>query len=682
MNASASPETSAIAEVSPSLPSSESRAPRASFYVPLHRLSLSSEQVRQTPPSAQGIAEMAAMLLSQGQLHALQVTLDITANGGSHDGVAPRYVVCAGGRRLRALQLLAQQAKIPADFAVECKVVDEADAVFVGLMENISQEAMHPADEFAAFSALEKKGRSVDSISTQYGVTVLHVQRRLKLAGLAPDLLKLYRKGDLQLEQVMALVALDDPKRQSMLFRSLPQHSRSAANIRRLIAQDEVSEKDSRVQLVGLASYLAAGGGIRRDLFSETSQQYLTDPLLLEMLVAEAFEQQAQALRGQGWKWVDVLPEFSYHERAQYFAMPVKRLPESPVHLAKRVTLESELETLQDRLVDLQDEEESDEAGITALENQIEDVESRLASLAAQLVDNRPSDKDLAGVVLTLEGSKIRRVVNLGRVSERKHIMATVAARQARAAGQVPASQESPNAGTESSVAAAGAVVVDTGPKPAEGGTTALPESLMRNLTSHRTAALQACMLSQQKVTLAALAHHMACGLFDPYAAHSSPFKISCSNPWHALERQSPTVGTSLAAQTLSEERARWAALLPEERGGWLQWFIDQPLEQSLSMIVLGTAQTVDAVKAQVQHQDKARALAQALHLDMVQWWSPTSENYLSLVPKAQLVEAVSEAQGAHKAQDMGKLKKAEAVAAAEKALAGTGWLPLPLRVV
>jgi len=638
---------------------------------------LSSEQVRQTPPSAQGIAEMAAMLLSQGQLHALQVTLDTTVKEDSHDTGVPRYVVCAGGRRLRALQLLAQQAKIPADFAVECKLVDEADATFVGLMENISQEAMHPADEFAAFSALEQQGRSVDSIATQYGVTVLHVQRRLKLAGLAPDLLKLYRKGEMQLDQVMALVALDEPKRQVMLYRSLPQHSRSAAHIRRLIAQDEVSEKDARVQLVGLSTYLAAGGGIRRDLFSETSQQYLTDPLLLEMLVAEAFEKQAHALRAQGWKWVDVLPEFSYHERSQYFAMPVKRLPESAVHLAKRLTLETELETLHDRLVDLQDEEESDEADITALENQMEGVESQLASLAEQLVDSRPADKDLAGVVLTLEGSKIKRMVNLGRVSERKDIMATLAARQARAAGQPQASTDLPSAVTESGTGAA-----DADSNPAEGGSASIPESLMRNLTSHRTAALQACMLSQQKVTLAALAHHMACGLFDHSAAHSSPLKISCSNPWHALERQSPTVGTSLAAHTMAEERARWTALLPEQRGDWLQWFIDQPLEQSLSMIVLGTAQTVDAVKGQVQHQDNARALSQALHLDMVQWWSPTPENYLSLVPKAQLVEAVAEAQGAHKVQDMGKLKKAEAIALAEKALAGTGWLPLPLRSV
>jgi ParB family chromosome partitioning protein len=666
MNASASPETSAIADVV------VSTASRPSFYVPLHCLRLSSDQVRHTPPSAQGIAEMAAMLLSQGQLHALHVT---------QGDDATQFVVCAGGRRLRALQLLASQGKVPSDYAVECKRVDEEEAVAVGLMENISQEAMHPADEFLAFQTLAGSGRSIESIATQYGATVLHVQRRLKLASLAPELLKLYRKGELQLDQVMALVALDDPKRQWMLYRSLTLHSRSAHNIRRLIAQDEVSEKDRRVLLVGLSVYRAAGGGIRQDLFSETSEQFLTDPLLLDMLVAEAFEKQAAGLRAQGWKWIDVLPEFNYNERNQYFEMPVKRLPESPVHMAKRLTLEAELAKVQDQLVALDDDQDANEASVCALEKQIDGLESQLEALAGQLVDTRATDKDLAGVVLTLEGSKIKRLVNMGRVSERKQIMAALAARQQNASGSTPAAPDLggvPSAGSPSDgIPSRSADPMDTG---IDTQSTTIPERLMLNLTSHRTAALQASLLGQQKVTLAALAMHMAFGLFDSLAVHNSPLKISCSNPWYVLERHSPTVGTSPAAKALAEERARWTNQLPEDRSEWLQWFIEQPLELTLSMIVLGTAHTLDAVKTQIHHQDPGRALAQALNLDMVQWWSPTPENYLSLVPKAQLVEAVSEAQGAQKAQEIAKLKKAEAIAFSDKALAGTGWLPLPLR--
>lgn len=125
----------------------------------------------------------------------------------------------------------------------------------------------------------------------------------------------------------MDLVQLDDPKRQMMLYKGLPKYSRSAQAIRRLIAEDEVPAHDLRVRLVGLKAYIAAGGSIREDMFSEKGERYLTDRLLLEMLVGEAFEVEAAKLRARGWKWVDVHPGYSYSERNQYFCTPQKVLP-------------------------------------------------------------------------------------------------------------------------------------------------------------------------------------------------------------------------------------------------------------------------------------------------------------------------------------------------------------------
>jgi ParB family chromosome partitioning protein len=61
-------------------------------------------------------------------------------------------------------------------------------------------------------------------------------------------------------------------------------------------------------------------------------------------------------------------------------------------------------------------------------------------------------------------------------------------------------------------------------------------------------------------------------------------------------------------------------------------------------------------------------------------WWEPTASNYLDLVPKAKLMEAVTDAKGADAAKDMPKLKRADAIAFAAQALSGTGWLPVPLR--
>ena len=64
----------------------------------------------------------------------------------------------------------------------------------------------------------------------------------------------------------------------------------------------------------------------------------------------------------------------------------------------------------------------------------------------------------------------------------------------------------------------------------------------------------------------------------------------------------------------------------------------------------------------------------------MADWWTPTAGSYLAQVPKARIVEAVTEAVSIEKAAPLAKLKKGEAVAAAEALLQGTRWLPSPLR--
>ncbi len=60
--------------------------------------------------------------------------------------------------------------------------------------------------------------------------------------------------------------------------------------------------------------------------------------------------------------------------------------------------------------------------------------------------------------------------------------------------------------------------------------------------------------------------------------------------------------------------------------------------------------------------------------------WAPNVENYLGRVTKARILEAVREAKGEQAAQRLEGLKKPDMAEAAAQALAGTGWLPEPLR--
>ncbi len=64
----------------------------------------------------------------------------------------------------------------------------------------------------------------------------------------------------------------------------------------------------------------------------------------------------------------------------------------------------------------------------------------------------------------------------------------------------------------------------------------------------------------------------------------------------------------------------------------------------------------------------------------MTKWFAPTAENFFLRVSKSRIFEAMAEAGSPISADGM-KSKKAELAVLAEGKLAGTGWLPEPVRI-
>ena len=60
--------------------------------------------------------------------------------------------------------------------------------------------------------------------------------------------------------------------------------------------------------------------------------------------------------------------------------------------------------------------------------------------------------------------------------------------------------------------------------------------------------------------------------------------------------------------------------------------------------------------------------------------WTATVDTYLGRVTKGRIVQAVREAKGERPAQLIEPLKKGEMAEKAQALLAGSGWLPEPLR--
>ena len=69
---------------------------------------------------------------------------------------------------------------------------------------------------------------------------------------------------------------------------------------------------DKRARFIGVEAYEAAGGTVLRDLFQGDDGGWLQDVGLVDRLVAERLEREAEAIRAEGWHWIEVAPDFPY----------------------------------------------------------------------------------------------------------------------------------------------------------------------------------------------------------------------------------------------------------------------------------------------------------------------------------------------------------------------------------
>jgi hypothetical protein len=83
-------------------------------------------------------------------------------------------------------------------------------------------------------------------------------------------------------------------------------------HIRRQLTEGAVRASDRRALLVGAEAYQAAGSVIVRDLFEDNDGGWLRDPALLDSLVSEKLEREAECISAEGWKWILVGVDFPY----------------------------------------------------------------------------------------------------------------------------------------------------------------------------------------------------------------------------------------------------------------------------------------------------------------------------------------------------------------------------------
>jgi ParB family chromosome partitioning protein len=593
--------------------------------IPLNKLLAWEGNVRKTDPD-KGIDELAASIAAYGLLQSLVVRKDRRG----------KYSVVAGRRRLLALKSLADAGNIDVDRDVPCTLIAlDADATEISLAENVQREQMHPADEFDAFKALIDKGTPPADVAARFGVTETVVQKRLKLARVSPALLAAYREGAMTLQHVMAFTVTDDHAAQERVWNELKHWQKeNPENIRDALLEQEVTAADRRVKFVTLKAYQEAGGATRRDLFTDHDDSiFIEDVALLESLVAAKLEETAGKLRKNGWKWVEVRPWFDCDEWSDCERRYPEHVPLSAEEEAEFEQLTAEYEALSE----IEEHGDEEQSRFDAIAERMNEIEHRRTLWPPEILA-------IAGIVVTL-GHDGEESVHTGLVRP----------------------EDAPARETRRKGASGGG-----------DGNRAFPASLIESLTAHRSAALNAALLERPDVSLAATVHAMAAQMFFHESREDRLLQIATSAaPLHRVEG-------SPAWVAIGEAQERWATQIPDDPGDLFAWCVDQPQDRLLALLAFCAAQTVHAtILKQERHgtarQQYAALLADALKLDMASWFQPTAANYFGKVSKPQIIEALREVKGAV-APAWSDKKKADLAALAEREIAGSGWLPEPLR--
>jgi len=593
--------------------------------------------------ASQSIDTLAASIARVGLLQNLTV---IQSRNGEH------YEVVAGGRRLAALKLLAKKRRIPKTLEIPCLLVADATARTASLTENVQREAMHPADQFEAFAALVAEGRPIEDIAADFSVTPLVVQRRLKLANVSPRLMMDYRADIVTLDQLMALAITDDHTAQEAAFYDAPQWQRSPSALRDRLTEREIdARRNPLVRFVGLDVYESAGGGIRRDLFSDDDTGvYLIDAALLESLAQDKLDGIADAVRAEGWSWVDVTPTATYADLYAFQRAPQQRREPTEQEARNIETLQAKIDELAEAVDTALDS--GDEAQTSALQEEGE----QLQALEDGLQEFSVEVKAAAGAIVTIDRNG-EAVIYRGLLREAE-------AKALRTLERLRQGFGSPEQGAANDEAA--------------DASTAISDRLAQRLSAHRTAALQIEMARHPQVALAALVHGMVQEVLQGSHGHDFPLGIR-PTVQDRLDTLAPDWPESPTAVALRELQQVWRDKLPEDSAALFAALLAMEQGELVKLLAVCVAATVDAVTHRATAHQPGAALAQAVGLDMSAWWKPTADGYFKHVSKAAILQAVGEFAPEH-VNRLAKLKKADIASEAERLVEGTEWMPAVFR--
>jgi len=640
--------------------------------IPFDKLFLSQKNVRRIKNGV-SIEDLAADIARRGLIQSLNVRPEL--KDGEETG---RYEVPAGGRRFSALQLLVKRKEMAKAAPTPCIVNRSGQTTMEddSLAENIHRENLHPLDQFRAFKTLSEQGLDIEEIAARYFVSPNTVRQRLKLANVSPKLLDLYEKDEIRLEQIMAFSISDDHARQEQAWERISDnsHMQEPYYIRRLLTETTVRADDRRAVYVGAEAYEAAGGVILRDLFEQDSGDWFQDAALLEQLVFEKLKVDAEAIRADGWKWVEAAISFPYGHTSGMRRVYAEPEEMSAEEIARHDAVKAEYDALDAKYAEM---EEADE-----------EIENKLDELGAELdaFSDRPHVYDLAQKAIA--GAFVTLGVN-GQLQVEAGFVRPEDEPQAETDEDDEAANDEDRDTADAEDESTGGVIVNgrslngatDSEEPEEEGIKPLPDRLVFDLTAQKTLALRNALASDADIAFVTVLHALVLQVFYRFAKDSCLEISLVSNSFGQVQG----LGDTPWAKEIAERHEAWDKEMPDSDKLWdFLLGLDKASRKALfahcaSLSLNAVVEPWNRRPGALVHAD---VLAATLGFDMVEaGWSPTVDNYLGRVTKARIVQAVREARGEDSAQLIDHMKKDLMAREAARLLEGSDWLPELLRL-
>ena len=609
-----------------------------SILVPASRLTKSPTNVRKTSdPTAD--AQLEANIAEKGIIQNL-IGVPVSRKKG-------HYRITAGGRRLDAVRRLIEKAVFDGDYLVPVlALADAKDAIEISLAENFFRLAMNPAEACRAFQdVIETEGKTPADVAKRFGVAEKFVLGRLRLAGLAEPVFDALAANAITLDVAMAYASTSDTERQAAVFAQMGEgyYRANVSEIRRQLASYSYRASDPRALLVGREAYLAAGGRIDRDLFSDADSESWLDTHIVDSLAEEALAGAAAAIRERdGFHDVRVIPATHVPYTETYALRPLRG--ELPALTAEQESRQAEIEAELEAMAAAYDDEAYEPSEDDELRN--EALEAELASIMdrAPILTDEQKANAVAYVVIGPDGAP--------RVHEQLYA----------APDPEPEVEDGDADGENSDADSDTAAVADAKP--------AISQRLADELAMMKTELLAVHVASDPLFALDLGTFIMVEAATRTMGTYGIPSDLRATRP-------SPRVtgfasGTPAAAEwtkldealdrswtehdTIEQRYDAFCALDDAARAAWLGWAI---------------ARTIDARPAGTTGSGFLDHLGAKLAIDVAAWWRPTARTYFDRVTKPAILGLFEEIGGVELRQRYSGSKKHDLAASAERLFAG-----------